>query len=198
MLRVGLTGGMGSGKSTVADFFKKYGAPIIDADQIAHALTKKNTFSYQKIITHFGKNILQDDYNIDRKKLREIIFSNASEKKWLEDFLHPLIREKMQLDMKKLNTPYCICVIPLLTESKKIDFIDRILVIDAPLDTQIARAKKRDRAKKTDIQKIIDAQVSRSARLKIADDIITNISDLQSLEKQVKQLHEKYLALTSS
>lgn len=197
ILRVGLTGGIGSGKSTVADFFKHCGAPIIDADHIAHVLTEKNTPAYQKIISHFGKNILQDDSNIDRKKLRDIIFNNLSEKKWLEDYLHPLIRENMQSEIKTLHAPYCICVIPLLTESSKIDFIDRVLVVDAPLDTQIARAKKRDRTTDADIQKIIDAQASQAARLKMADDVLTNNSNLQTLEKQVKELHKKYLALTA-
>lgn len=190
-LSIGLTGGIGSGKTTAANFFKALGVPIVDADEIAHALTDENTIGYQKIVAHFGTGILKKN-KIDRKQLRDIIFNNPIEKRWLEDCLHPLIREKMREFINTVKSPYCICVIPLLAESTGIDYIDRILVIDTPMDLQIARAKKRDHVTAADIQKIIDAQASQEKRLAIADDMIINDSDLKSLEKKIQQLHERY------
>ncbi|PIZ04618.1 MAG: dephospho-CoA kinase [Gammaproteobacteria bacterium CG_4_10_14_0_8_um_filter_38_16] len=194
-LRIGLTGGIGSGKTTAAHYFKKLGASIIDADAISHQLTEKKTPAYEQIVAHFGKIILCSDDTLDRKKLRDIVFNHPSEKVWLENYLHPLIREAMQSEIKKCHTPYCICVIPLLTESKGIDFIDRVLVIDTPITQQLARAKKRDATSAKSIEKIIAVQANQSARLKIADDIITNDGDLKSLEKQVYKLHQHYLKL---
>lgn len=188
---VGLTGGIGSGKTTATNFFKQFGVPIVDADEIAHALTDVNEIGYQKIVAHFGTEILENN-KIDRKKLRTIIFNNPVEKKWLENCLHPLIREKMREAIDQIKSPYCICVIPLLAESNSIDFIDRVLVIDTPIDLQIARAKKRDNATEDDIKKIMDAQASQVKRLKIADDVLTNDSDLKSLEKKIQRLHKQY------
>ncbi|OGT43557.1 MAG: dephospho-CoA kinase [Gammaproteobacteria bacterium RIFCSPHIGHO2_12_FULL_40_19] len=190
---IGLTGGIGSGKSTVADFFKKHNVPVIDADIIAHQITEKNAVAYDSIVSHFGKTILNPDQTINRKQLRDIIFQNLSEKKWLENLLHPMIRKTMRDALQTIQTSYCICVIPLLTESSGIDFIDRVLVIDTPIEIQIDRAKKRDCATEESIQKIIDSQASEQARLKIADDIIINDSDLKSLEEQVDKLHRYYI-----
>jgi leader peptidase (prepilin peptidase)/N-methyltransferase len=191
-LCIGLTGGIGSGKTTVANFFKALGVPIIDADEIAHALTATDAIGYEKIVAHFGPDILVNKI-IDRKKLREIVFNNPAEKKWLENCLHPLIRTQMRDAINAVKYPYCICVIPLLTESTGIDFIDRILVIDTPIDLQIARAKKRDSATAADIQKIINAQASQKKRLAIADDVVINDGDLKSLEQKAYALHAQYL-----
>lgn len=191
---VGLTGGIGSGKTTVANLFAQWNVPIIDADEIAHALTLPNEAGYQAIVAHFGEAIL-DNHNIDRKKLRMIIFNNPVEKKWLEDCLHPLIRSKIREAIHQITSPYCLCVIPLLAESSGIHFVDRVLLVDTPIDLQIARAKKRDHATKTDIQKIISSQASREKRLAIADDVLMNDGDLKSLENKVEQLHHAYLNL---
>jgi len=192
-LCIGLTGGIGSGKTTVANLFVKLGVPIIDADVIAHEITKPNQMAYQKIIDHFGKNILNPDQAINRKKLREIIFENIQEKKWLENLLHPLIRQVMRDQIKKIKAPYCICVIPLLAESTGIDFIHRVLVIDTPLEMQIERAKKRDAATEHEIQKIMDAQADQHSRLKIADDVLVNDGNLKVLEDKINDLHQQYL-----
>lgn len=190
---IGLTGGIGSGKTTVANFFAKLGVPIIDADDIAHQITKPHALAYRTIVTHFGKQILNDDNTIDRRKLRHLIFENPAEKKWLENELHPLIRQTMRQKIQQIEFPYCICVIPLLTESNDIEFIDRVLVVDSPMTIQIERAKKRDNATAEDIQKIINSQSSRFTRLKMADDVIVNDGDIIALENKVFSLHQAYL-----
>lgn len=193
---VGLTGGIGAGKTTVAKFFQQLGVIVIDADEIAHQITQPNQAAYNKIVAHFGIAILTPDKKIDRKKLRHIIFNDLSQKQWLENLLHPIIIEIMQQQASKIKAPYIILAIPLLTEAKdQLQFLDRILVVDAPIHTQIVRASTRDQSNATDIEAIVDAQVERQHRLAIADDIIVNDSDLVSLENKVGELHQKYLAL---
>ena len=194
---IGLTGGIGSGKTTVANFFAKLGVPIVDADDIAHRITLPNGVAYPKIIDHFGKKILNDDKTLNRKKLRDIIFENETEKEWLENYLHPLIRDAMLFKIQKIKSPYCICVIPLLAESTDIHFIDRVLVIDAPIKLQLERARKRDTATKESIQKIMDSQATQASRLAIADDVLTNDGDLKSLENKVEKLHQQYAKLVN-
>ena len=189
---VALTGGIGSGKTTAAHFFAALGVPIIDADQIAHQLTEKNQPAYQEIVTHFGKQILHQDRAIDRNKLRQIIFENTVEKTWLENLLHPLIRNTMKKQIQQITYPYCICIIPLLAETKPIDFIHRVLVINAPEDLQIKRVAVRDASDSQIIKKIIQAQATSESRLAIADDIIQNTGDLSRLKKQIDELHEQY------
>ncbi len=187
ILTIGLTGGIGSGKSTVADFFEKLNVPIIDADKISHALTQPDTDITKKIIKHFG--------NSDRKQLRDIIFSNPIEKKWLENLLHPEIRKIMKEKIANVKSPYCICVIPLLAESTSIDFIDRILVIESSPELQISRAKMRDNSTADSIKAILASQASDLLRRKIADDIIINNGELEALKKQVLKLHQRYLLI---
>lgn len=198
MVVVGLTGGIGSGKTTVAHLFEKLGVPIIDADEIAHRLTRPNEIAYDDIIKHFGVCILNDDKTINRKKLSVIIFENPAEKKWLENLLHPLIRAKMKNAIQKIKSPYCICVIPLLTESSGIDFIDRVLVVDSSPEQQLLRAAKRDQVSAERVQKIMDLQANKTARLAIADDVLMNDGDLAALEKKVMALHQQYLLLKST
>lgn len=195
---IALTGGIGSGKTTVANMFAKLGVPIIDADVIAHTLTNPDGTAYHIIINHFGNDIVNTNKMINRKKLRDIIFNNVDEKKWLENVLHPLIRQTMQQEINNTRAPYCICVIPLLAKSKGIDFIDRVLVIDAPVDLQRARVKARDRTTTDQIQKIMNAQANRHARIAMADDVLTNDGDLASLKKKVSKLHQLYCELSHS
>lgn len=192
---VGLTGGIASGKTTVSNLFAELGAPVIDADTIAHQLTQKNTDAYHHILTHFGQTILNDDNTLNRKKLRELVFKNPSEKKWLENLLHPLIRQKMKTDINHVTYPYCICVIPLLAESSGIDFIDRVLVVHTPMDIQIKRATARDQSSAEMIEKIIHAQAKSDTRLKMANDVLENKGDINFLKEQVAALHKQYLGL---
>lgn len=195
MLHVALTGGIGSGKSTVAEMFKKLGVFIIDADEIAHRITEPNTYSFETIVEHFGKGILATDGTLDRKTLRNIIFKDINERKWLENLLHPVIREAMRERTIKADSPYCLLVIPLLAETNKIDFIDRVCVIDISEALQIQRTAQRDNTSESDVAAIIASQCSNEKRLSIADDIIHNNDDLESLKNQVFTLHKQYLSL---
>jgi len=196
MLRVALTGGIGSGKSTVAKLFEKLGVSIIDADEIALRITEPNTYSFETIVEHFGKSIVKNDGTLDRRSLRNIIFKDINERKWLENLLHPVIREAMRARTLKADSPYCLLVIPLLAESKKIDFIDRVCVIDISQPLQIKRATERDHSPESDVEAIIASQCSNEKRLSIANDIIHNDDDLEHLKSQVFTLHKKYLSLS--
>ncbi len=193
MLRIGLTGGIGSGKTTVADMFKQLGVTVIDADQIARDITAPNTTALQAIIKHFGRSLLKSDGTLDRSQLRDIIFNNPTERDWLQGLLHPAIRLEMQQQIKVAKPPYCILAIPLLTESSSIDFVDRILVIDAPEALQLERATARDQSNAAAIKAIMQSQSSRAERLAYADDIIVNDSSLDALRQQVVALHKIYL-----
>jgi len=198
MLRVALTGGIGSGKSTVAALFEKLGVSIIDADEIAARITEPNTYSFETIVEHFGKKILGHNGALDRKTLRNIIFNNIEERKWLENLLHPVIREAMKERIIKAKSPYCLLIIPLLAESNKIDFIDRVCVIDVPESIRIKRVTLRDHSSESDVEAIIASQCSDEKRLSIANDIIVNDGDMEKLKDQVFTLHKKYLLLANS
>ncbi len=196
MLKIGLTGGIGSGKSVVAKYFTKLKVPIIDADKIAHELLLPKTTTYKKIVKHFGSNFLTPQKLINRKKLREVIFYNKKERVWLEKTLHPNICTIMLKRVQKIKAPYCIMIIPLLFESRPPIKVDRVLVIDCPQKLQINRARKRDHSTTKQIRTIIKTQASRRLRKQKADDIILNTGSLKHLENMVKKLHGSYLSLT--
>jgi dephospho-CoA kinase len=195
MLVVGLTGGIGSGKTTVASLFADLGVPIIDADDVAKAVTQPDQPAFMDIIDHFDEELLKYDGTLDRAKLREVIFKHPEERQWLENLLHPLIIEEMQRRIKSLTNPYCIAVIPLLIETGPYPFIDRILIIDTPEHLQRERATSRDKAHPDHIQAIINAQSKRDHRISQAHDIITNDSVKDHLVPQVESLHLLYTRL---
>ncbi len=195
MLVVGLTGGIGSGKSTVAKLFADLGVPIIDADVVSHDITQPNMPAFVSIVKHFGQAIVSDDGTLDRAKLRQIIFSDPKQRLWLEHLLHPLIRETMKEQINQLSSAYCIAVIPLLLEVEFYSFINRILVIDAPEHQQIERVVARDKGSKTDIEAILKTQASRKDRKVRAHDLIINDGKIADLIPQVQELHEKYLSI---
>ena len=196
MLRIGLTGGFGSGKSTVANYFAELKVPVIDADKIAHELTQPDQEAFKKIVKHFGKEILINQV-LNRSKLRSLAFQNSKERLWLEKLLHPPIIEKMQESIKYLKIPYCILVIPLLIESwKSINFLDRILVIDASTSIQIQRVRIRDKLSQKQIELIMHSQSKREERLTIADDILLNNQDVTTLREAVFKLNSKYSKLS--
>lgn len=195
-LTIGLTGGIGSGKSVVANLFHQKGITIIDTDIIARQVVAPNTPGLQAIIEHFGDQFLTAG-QLDRGRLREFIFQHPQEKQWLENLLHPLIRIEMLEQINAASSPYCIVVIPLLIENHPHPLIQRILVVDAPETMQIQRTVSRDQISPTLAKQIIAAQASREERLKVADDVIDNTTDLASLAHAVEQLHEKYLSLVS-
>lgn len=195
MLVVGLTGSIGSGKSTVADLFAERGVPVIDADIIARQITQTGSSAYNAIVDHFGTKILLDDESLDRRQLREIIFQEPQHKQWLEELLHPIIMRQIADEITHITHAYCIAVIPLLMEIGADSFIDHILVVDVNEDTQLKRASMRDNSTTESIKAILKTQMTRKERLKIADDIIDNSGSKDNLDSQVEKLHQKYLQL---
>ncbi len=193
---VGLTGGIGSGKTAVANLFSRQGIEIIDADEISRTLVKTGSPVLEAIIKHFGSSITDAEGNLDRKQLRELVFADNAEKEWLENLLHPLVRQEIERQVAASSSQYVIIVVPLLLESGNYSDVDRILVIDVPEDVQLERIKKRDGSSETLARSIMDAQMKREERLESADDVISNNSGIDSLEKQVKNLHNQYLQLS--
>jgi dephospho-CoA kinase len=196
MLKIGLTGGIGSGKSTVAKYFAEFGITIIDADKIAHELVAVGTGTLTKIIKHFGNKVLTNRGTLNRKYLRKLIFSNRGQKQWLEKLLHPLIYQEMKQRLQQTKSPYCILVIQLLLETKQEKLVDCILVVDAPQQLQINRTMKKNKMSENEVKAIIATQANREQRLTSADDIIYNDSSLSKLKQQVQQLHQRYLILS--
>jgi len=197
VLRVGLTGGIGSGKSTVCRLFADIGVPVIDADEIAHHLTGRDQPALQLIVKAFGANVLTDSEELNRAYLRDLVFTNVSARTRLENILHPLIYEEIERKISLLNHPYCIICIPLLIENQAQDKVDRVLVIDTPEEQQILRACERDQTDKKDILRIMQTQTTRAMRLAEADDIIHNDGDMSSLQMQVIMLDTAYNKMAS-
>jgi len=191
-LILALTGGIGAGKSTVADLFTARGVRVIDTDKISHALTQPHMPATQKVIDHFGKDYQDEKGGLNRKKLRQKIFESPEDKKWLENLLHPLIYEKAKIEIKSIHAPYIIIVIPLLFETGVPDFIDKIIVVDCDEEAQIKRVSQRDQMNPEEIKKILAAQFPRKLRLQKADEVIINAGKMKDLEERVDMLHEKY------
>ncbi|RDH85376.1 MAG: dephospho-CoA kinase [endosymbiont of Escarpia spicata] len=194
-LVVALTGGIGSGKSTVSRHFEKLGVPVIDADLIAREQVEPGAPALDEILERFGADVITPKGGLDRDRMRSIVFENSTKRLQLQQILHPRIRSEMQLRLVQLDTPYAVLVIPLLLESGQNSLADRILVVDIPEVHQIERVQQRDGLKKTQIEQIIAAQVDRQSRLAAADDVIRNDGGLHTLEKAVEQLHRHYLDL---
>ena len=198
--KIGLTGGIASGKSTVANLFSDLGVEIQDADEIAHSITSKQGSAYNKIVKHFGMGVLGDDEELDRKKLRTIIFNNSDLKKDLEQIIHPEVLSIINDKTCKSQEPYQIIVIPLLLETGYQNFVDRVLIIDCSIETQLARLMDRDDETLESAKKIITNQIERNERLKFTDDIIENEKEtsISDLKKKVLQLHRTYLELSEN
>lgn len=196
-LKIGLTGGVASGKTTVSDFFKGLGISVIDADVISHEVTQPDGSAFEEIISSFGSNILDENGLIDRKKMRAIIFDDASKKEMLERIIHPKVREEMFDSVSQSNDHYLIVSVPLLVETGVNQMMDRILVVDCSEETQIERLIHRDKITLDEAKSILRNQTSRSNRLKAADDLIVNEKNvtLNELEKEVLELNERYSKL---
>lgn len=195
MYIVGLTGGIGSGKSEAARLFAELGVPIVDVDIISHELTASGQATLKEITEVFGKDILNSDGSLNRAALRQKVFTDCEARKKLEAILHPAIYNKaIERLQENASAPYQILAIPLLFESDRyLNIINRSLVIDSDTKLQIARASKRDGLLETDIQKIIDVQMPREKRNALADDIILNDGLIEELKEKIKQVHEKYI-----
>ena len=194
MYVVGLTGGIGSGKTTIAAIFAELGAEIINADLLARNVVCPGTKALTSIEKRFGKEILRQDGSLDRRKLREVVFKNKGELKWLEKLIHPLIAELLIQNIYSATSPYVILESPLLIETQQKELVDRILVVDLDEATQLNRSMERDGSSEEVIRAIISAQIPRSKRLKAADDIVDNSKSLAEVRQKVIQLHEIYLA----
>jgi len=193
---IGLTGGIASGKTTVANLFKQqFKIDIVDADIVAREVVEPGTPGLNAIVEHFGADIVHDDQTLDRAKLREKIFSNPEEKAWLNGLLHPMIREKMIEDLEQVTSDYGLLVVPLLGENKLDSLCDRVLVVDVDPQTQISRTVKRDNVSEEQANAILASQASREQRLALADDVVKNNPDDPDLLLQITDLHEKYLAM---
>jgi dephospho-CoA kinase len=186
-----LTGGIASGKTAVSDFFARRGVPIIDTDVIAHEIVEPGQPALQQIRNEFGQEFIDGDGRLDRRKMRNAIFSNPELKQKLEEILHPAISTEASRRIARLEEKWCILVVPLLVESGLFPWIDRVLVVDAKKSVQIERVMARDRINRQQAQSILDAQASRQQRLSLADDIIENNGTLTQLEAAVDQLFLK-------
>jgi len=193
---IGLTGGIGSGKSTVANEFKALGVEVVDADLVAREVVAPGQPALAVIELYFGKEVIDESGGLNRAMLRQIIFSSDQKKQWLNNLLHPLIREALLAQLAQAESQYVILEAPLLLENKLTQYTDFTLVVDVPETLQIERAMQRDNNSRSQIQAIIDAQISRSERRQQADYIIDNSkSDLVALKEQVKMLHLQFLSI---
>ncbi len=195
MLVIAVTGGIGSGKSTVAELFKEKGIPIIDTDQISRELVQPGSPLLQQIISEFGQEYLDAKGHLKRKDLGRLIFANTSARDKLENLLHPAIHSEVVKRLKKISSPYCLILIPLLARSKQLYPYDRILVVDTPPDLQIQRTTTRDHLDPDYVRQIIATQPSRDDLLELADDVLDNSGDHNILKAAVDRIHQQYLEL---
>ena len=196
---IGLTGGIGSGKSTVAALFKDLGAAIVDCDAISRQLTQPGGASIPAIRAAFGDSCINADGALDRVQMRKLVFSDSAAKQRLEAILHPMIRERVRVQIEASNpAPYVLLVVPLLLETQGyLDVIQRTLVVDCSPETQVMRTTRRSGLSEKETRAIMAQQVARTERLKRADDIINNDSDLAALRQQVEALHRRYMVFST-
>ena len=192
---IGLTGGIGSGKSAAANFFHSEGVTVLDADQLAREVIEQNTPGFQSIVDYFGSDIVGEDGSIDRAKLRQEIFDDKEKKKTIESITHPLVRDLMAERIAASTSPYSIIMVPLIFETNSMSAYNRILVIDCDTKLQLERATLRDNNSSEQIQKILDSQCSRTERLSIANDVIPNNDTLENLKTRSLAMHKFYLGL---
>lgn len=198
---VGLTGGIGSGKSAAANAFRELGTQVIDADRVAREVVEPGSRALINIAERYGKNILLENDSLDRTALRKIIFETPDERKWLESLTHPLIRQSMTAQlaapMKEGESNYRILESPLLLETSQHEMVQRVCLVDASLENQIKRVIDRDNSDEAQVRAIIASQMSREEKLARVNDVIDNNGDLESLMLQVKKLHEHYQAIAT-
>ena len=192
---VGLTGGIGSGKSVAGDFFIELGIDVIDADHVSKNILDDNESAKKLFLEHFGEKFIDKNNNVDRALLRDEIFKNEDKKEALESIIHPLVREEIFNFIENSNSVYKIIIVPLIYETNSQDFYDKIVVVDCKEENQIIRASKRDNKTKNDIINIMKNQASSDERMSIADEVIKNDSSLDDLKKQVIKVHQKLLGI---
>lgn len=195
---VGLTGGIGSGKTAVSDRFQALGVHVVDGDLASRAVLAPGQPAVRAVAEHFGREVLNDDGSLDRAALRRRVFADEDDRRWLEALTHPLIGEWLRDQLAAGTSPYCLLVNPILIESGQASRCHRVLVVDAPESAQVERTMDRDGNSEAQVRAIMAAQVDRQRRLAAADDVIVNDRDLAHLDAEVARLHEKYLALAES
>ncbi|WP_038173829.1 MULTISPECIES: dephospho-CoA kinase [Vibrio] len=194
---IGLTGGIASGKTTVANLFhQQFGVEIVDADVIAREVVEPGSEGLAAIVEHFGASILTAQGTLDRTQLRELIFTQPAEKHWLNQLLHPMIRRQMLQQLKQVQTPYALLVIPLMVENNLQALADKVLVVDVEPEIQIERTMARDKVSREQAKSILASQASREQRLAIADYVIKNSTANQKLLPQITELHQKFLEMS--
>jgi dephospho-CoA kinase len=194
---VGLTGGIGSGKSAATAYFENLGIDIVDADEVARDVVALGSEGLKEIENRFGDSILLEDGNLNRAALREKVFSDINEKNWLNNLLHPLIRSRMQHLIGESTSPYCILSVPLLVENKLTEMCNYVVVVDCPETMQLERALKRDGSTEETIRNIMASQATRNERIEAADTVLDNSTTLSTLSAQIADLHNTLLALSS-
>ena len=196
VLTIALTGGIGSGKTSVASIFESLSVPIIDSDKISKEIILPGKPCFTDIVNEFGEEILTNEGTIDRHKLRDIIFSNDKARIKLENITHPIIFKNIDIQISLINYSYCLVIVPLLIETKSVKYFDKILLVDTHKNIQFERVSKRDSMSPTLLRKIIKIQATRSERLKYADDVIENNNEIEGLNEYINILHKKYLILS--
>lgn len=192
---MGLTGGIGAGKTAVSNYFSKLGVSVVDADVIARQLVAQGSACLEEIKSHFGETILLEDGSLNREQLRELIFKDAQQKHWLEQLIHPHVHARIKHALARAKSPYTLLASPLLLETQQRSLVDRVLVVDVPFELQVSRTGMRDDVNDEQTRKIIASQISREQRLAAANDIIDNTGELVETYRQAHKLHELYLAL---
>src|ERR1700694_3195982 len=197
-LRIGLTGGIASGKTTVAQRFMELGVPVIDADEAARAVVEPGKPGLAEVLERFGSSVIAENGELDRRALRNLIFNDPGSRRDLEAILHPLIRADMEQSAKQAVGPYVVMAIPLLVDGTVPDRVDRVLVVDVDEAVQLQRVMARDGCTDQQARAILASQASRSERLAAADDVLLNAGTVTDLRRAVDQLHERYLRLTEA
>ena len=195
MLIIGLTGGIGSGKSVASDKFKSLGVAVVDADVASRTVVEPGKPALKEIQDHFGSGIITAEGKLDRNNLREIIATDPEERKWLESVLHPKIGEQITKEISESTSVYTLFVAPLLLDTNSQEMCSRVVVVDVPKDVQIRRTAKRDKVSPNQVEQMVAAQMEREKRLEKADDVLLNNGTIEDLEKQVEELHKKYIQM---
>ncbi len=198
MFRIGLTGGVASGKSTVAEIFAELGAAIVDTDAVAREVVAPGAPGLESVTAAFGAEVLLASGELDRRALRNIVFSDPQRRKLLESILHPLIRTRTLELIDCVEAPYVIVVVPLLLETGFAELVERILVVDCPEAQQRERLRRRDNVSEDEARAMLATQTGRQERLARADDVIDNSGDIESVRRQVQALHQRYVELGSN
>lgn len=197
MLIIGITGGIGSGKSAASDYLARQGITVVDADRVSRRVVEPGQPALEQIRAHFGDRVIQADGTLDRRALRELVFDDPEQRRVLESITHPAILEEMRRQLADSRSPYTVLVSPLLLETDQYRMVDRVLLVDVPESVQVERTARRDEVPGDQVRRIMAAQMDREDRRRRADDIVTNDGTLEDLHRQLDELHRHYLEMAN-